>query len=134
MPIFINSLFTYFERTAVADEGREFIESARQSIAIARTELGYAETAFGFAQTLSAQPNLKLAEIARWHYEQSMRHFGSGVTALERARKLSLPAKYRKYVDAKIKKCLDEMALSNKQTIALSALLRNQNAHAPKPS
>jgi hypothetical protein len=125
MPMIINSLFTYFDHAAVAAEGREFIESARAAITNAQTELGYAETAFGFADVESATPNLKLAEIARWHYEESIHGFAQGVKTLERARKLKLPAKYRKYIDSKIEKCLGEMAHSNKQKLALSSLLRN---------
>ena len=127
MPIFINSLFPYLAKVNLDGGAKKFIEDARKSIAIAEKEMNYADIAFAHAGTDSESPNLKLAEIARWHCEQSIKHYGEAVTAFDQAAKLTLPAKYKKYIDLKSKKCLEEMAYANTRKIKFALVLRTAN-------
>ena len=124
MPIFINSLFPFLAENNLDSRSKQFIESARKSIALAEKELKYADIAFAQTDKDSENPNLKLAEIAVWHYTQTIKNYGEAITELERAEKSNLPAKYKKYVDLKARKCLQEMAYSNTRKIALGLLLR----------
>jgi len=124
MPIFINSLFPYLAKVNLDGGAKKFIEDARKSIAIAEKEMNYADIAFAHTGTDSESPNLKLAEIARWHCEQSIKHYGEAISALEKAAKQTLPAKYKKYVDLKSKKCLEEMAYANTRKIKIALFLR----------
>src|SRR4051812_43935490 len=101
MPIFINSLFPFLAENSLDSQAKQFIEDARKSIALAEKELNYADIAFAQTDKDSDNPNLKLAEIAKWHYAQTIKYYGEGVSNLERAGKLGLPAKYKKYVDLK---------------------------------
>ena len=127
MPIFINSLFPFLAENSLDSQAKQLIEDARKSIALAEKELNYADIAFAQTDSGSDNPNLKLAEIAKWHYAQTIKYYGEGVSNLERASKLELPVKYKKYVDLKMKKCLEEMAYSNTRKIDLSAMLRPTN-------
>jgi len=124
MPIFINSLFPFLAENNLDSRAKEFIEAARKSIALAEKELKYADIAFAQTDKDSDNPNLKLAEIAVWHYAQSIKNYSEAVGELEQAEKSNLPAKYKKYVDLKARKCLQEMAYSNTRKIALGLLLR----------
>ncbi|MBS1792475.1 MAG: hypothetical protein JSS81_01405 [Acidobacteria bacterium] len=128
MPIFINSLFPFFAGNGLDAEARQLIEDARRAIALAEKESGYADIAFAQTDPESETPNLKLAEIARWHYAQSLKNYGDAVNLLGQAAKTGLPPKYRKYVELKTKKCLEEMAYSNTRKIVLGVLLRTGSA------
>lgn len=124
MPIFINSLFPFLAETGLDSRAKQFIEDARKSIAVAEKEMNYADIAFAQTGADSESPNLKLAEIARWHCEQSIRYYSEAVTALEQAGKQNLPAKYKKYVDLKTKKCLEEMVYANTRKIRFAFVIR----------
>ena len=124
MPIFINSLFPFLAEKSLDSQAKEFIESARKSIALAEKELKYADISFAQADKDSETPNLKLAEISVWHYAQTMKYYSEAVANLEQASKLEMPVKYKKYVDLKTKKCLEEMAYSNTRKIKLGSILR----------
>lgn len=124
MTNFINSLFPFLAENGIDDKSKNFIEDVRKSVALAEKELNYADIAFAQTEKDSENPNLKLAEIAKWHYAQSIKYYSEAVAALEQASKLSLPAKYKKYVDLKTKKCLEEMAYSNTRKIALGVIFR----------
>jgi len=123
MPVFINSLFPFFAAKNLDSQAKNFIEEARKSIALAEKEQNYAEIAQAHTAQDSGSPNLKLAEIARWHFAQSIKNFSEAVAHLERAGKSDLPLKYRKYINLKTKKCLEEMAYSNTRRIKLGAIL-----------
>ncbi len=127
MPIFINSLFPFLAGASLDREAKNFIEEARKSIALAEKELKYGDIAFIQTDKDSEHPNLKLAAIAVWHYAQGIKNYRDAVTKLEQARKLNLPAKYKKYVELKTKKSLEEMAYSNTRKIILGVLLRTSN-------
>lgn len=127
MPIFINSLFPYLAKANLDSSSKKLIEDARKSIAIAEKEMNYADIAFAHTGTDSENPNLKLAEIARWHCEQSIKHYSEAVAAFDQAAKQTLPAKYKKYVDLKSKKCLQEMAYANTRKIKFALFLRTSN-------
>lgn len=124
MPIFINSLFPFFAENSLDSQAKQFIEAARKSIALAEKELNYADIAFAQTDKDSDNPNLKLAEIAKWHFAQTIKFYSEAIANLERTSKLELPAKYKKYVDLKTKKCLEEMAYANTQKISVSTILR----------
>jgi len=124
MPIFINSLFPFLAEQSLDREAKQFIENARKSIALAEKELKYADIAFAHTDKDSETPNLKLAEISVWHYAQTIKNYSEAVAELEQAGRLRLPPKYKKYVDLKTKKCLEEMAYSNNRKIRLGAILR----------
>ncbi|HVE57231.1 MAG TPA: hypothetical protein VNB22_10415 [Pyrinomonadaceae bacterium] len=124
MPIFINSLFPFLAENSLDSRAKQLIETARKSIALAEKEMKYADIAFAQTNKDSDNPNLKLAEIAVWHYAQSIKNYSEAVNELEQAKRSSLPAKYKKYVDLKAKRCLEEMAYSNTRKIALGIILR----------
>jgi hypothetical protein len=124
MPIFINSLFPLLAGDEMDNQAKQFIEDARKSIALAEKELNYADIAFAQTAQDSESPNLKLAEIAKWHYVNSLKNYGAAIAALEKAGKPGLPAKYKKYVDLKTKKCLEEMTYASERKINLSVVLR----------
>lgn len=125
MPIFINSLFPVLDGAEAMDtENKKLIEEARKSIALAEKELHYADVAFTQTGKDSDNPNLKLAEIARWHYAQTIKYYGEAVESLEKTAEKGLPAKYKKYVELKTKKCLEEMAYANERKIKLGVVLR----------
>lgn len=126
MPIFINSLFPFLAENNLDSRAKELIEAARKSIALAEKELKYADIAFAQADQDSDNPNLKLAEIAVWHYAQTIKNYSEAIGELEQVEKLSLPAKYKKYVELKARKCLQEMAYSNTRKIALGLVLRTR--------
>lgn len=127
MPIFINSLFPFLAEKSLDIQAKQFIETARKSIALAEKELKYADISFAQADKDSETPNLKLAEISVWHYAQTIKYYSEAVANLEQANKLEMPAKYKKYVDLKTKKCLEEMAYSNTRKIKLGVILRTSN-------
>lgn len=124
MPIFINSLFPFLAENSLDSQAKKFIETARKSIALAEKEMKYADISFAQTDCDSDNPNLKLGEISIWHYAQSIKNYSEAIADLEQARKSNLPAKYKKYVDLKTKKCLQEMAYSNARKIKLGAVLR----------
>jgi len=124
MPIFINSLFPFLAEKGLDAAAKQFIENARKSIALAEKELKYADIAFAQTDAEAENPNLKLGEIAVWHYAQSIRYYSEAIGELEQVGKMALPTKYKKYVDLKTKKCLEEMAYSNTRKIRLSVVLR----------
>jgi hypothetical protein len=124
MPIFINSLFPFLAEEGLDNQAKQSIEEARKSIALAEKELNYADIAFAQTEADSEEPNLKLAEIAKWHYAQTIKYYSEAVAALEPAGRRELPAKYKKYIDLKTKKCLEEMAYANTRKIRLGVILR----------
>lgn len=124
MPIFINSLFPFLTGKTLDSQAKKVLEDARKSIALAEKELNYADIAFAQTDAGSGNPNLKLAEIARWHYTQSIKNYGEAVAGLERAGRLEIPAKYKKYAALKTKKCLEEMKYANERKISLGVILR----------
>jgi hypothetical protein len=125
MEIFTNSLFPFIAEGSLDGQTKQLIEEARKSIALAEKELNYAEIAFGQAEKEPENPNLKLAEIAKWHYAQTMKYYGEAVTVLELTAKKNLPEKYKKYVELKTKKCLGQMAYTNTRQIVLEAVWQN---------
>jgi hypothetical protein len=125
MQIFVHSLFPFLAENNLGDQAKQLIEAARKSMALAEKELKYADIAF--AQT-EDQPNQNLAEIAAWHYEQSIKYYCEAIAHLEHAGTLELPAKYTRYVELKTKKCLEEVAYSNTRKIALGAAPRHFHA------
>lgn len=126
MPIFINSLFPFLAGESLANEAKRCIETARKAIALAEKEQKYAEIAFAHTDKDSDNPNLRLAEIAVWHYAQSIKNYGEAIAELEQATKSKLPAKYKKYVDLKTKKSLEEMAYANERKMRLNVVLRTK--------
>lgn len=124
MPIFINSLFPFLAEETLDSQAKQLIEDARKSIALAEKELNYADIAFAQTGPDEEIPNLKLGEIAKWHFAQTIRFYSEALEALARAGKLRMPAKYKKYIDLKSKKCLEEMAYANTRKIRLGVILR----------
>ncbi|MEP6901947.1 MAG: hypothetical protein ABJA66_09365 [Actinomycetota bacterium] len=127
MPIFINSLFPFLAGESLDRQAKDFIEEARKSIVLAEKEIKYGDIAYVQTDKDSEKPNLNLAAIAVWHYAQGIKNYSTGIAKLEQARKLNLPAKYKKYVELKTKKSLEEMAYSNTRKIILGVLLRTSN-------
>jgi len=127
MPIFINSIFPFLSDESLVAEVKQSIEDARKAIALAEKELNYADIAFAQTASDTETPNLKLAEIAKWHYTQTIKYYSEAVACLEQTGKTELPAKYQKYVDLKTKKCLEEMAYANTRKIRVTVILRTTN-------
>jgi uncharacterized protein YxeA len=127
MPIFINSLFPFLAGGNLDIQAKNFIEDARKSIALAEKEMKYADIAYVQTDKDSEKPNKNLAQIAVWHYQLVIQYYSEAVTKLEQARKLNLPLKYKKYVELKSKKCLEEMAYSNTRKFRLGLILRTIN-------
>src|ERR1051325_4015911 len=94
MPIFINSLFPVLDGGAMDMQDKKFIEDARKSIALAEKELNYGDIAFAQTDKDSDNPNLKLAEIAKWHYAQTIRYYGEAMESFEKIDNPGLAAKY----------------------------------------
>jgi len=124
MTNFTNSLFPFLAENSLDKQIKYLIEEARKSIALAEKESNYAEISYTQADTDKELPNLKLAEISKWHYAQTIKYYSEAAVSLESADKLKLPAKYKKYVELKVKKCLEEMAAANTRKIELEALLQ----------
>ncbi len=127
MPIFINSLLPFLTGATLDNQAKTCIEEARELVALAEKEINFGDIAFVQTNHNSEQPNKNLAAIAVWHYAESMKNYSSAVSKLERAGKSNLPAKYKKYVELKTKKCLEEMAYSNTRKIRLGLVLRTIN-------
>ena len=125
----MNSLFPFLAEDSLDNQIKQLIEAARKSIALAEKELNYAEVAFARTDKDSGNPNLKLAEISKWHYAQTIKYYSEAVARLEETGKLELPEKYKKYVGLKTKKCLEAMAYANTRKIALNALRRTPKQH-----
>jgi hypothetical protein len=127
MPIFINSLFPYLAGSSLDSQAKKHIEEARKSIALAEKECKYGDIAFMQTDKDSENPNKNLAAIAVWHYSQTIKNHSEAIAVLEQANKMSMPAKYKKYVDLKMKKCMEEMAYANTRKISLGVVLRSSN-------
>jgi hypothetical protein len=90
---FMNSMFPVFADENLDDRTKKLFEDARKSIALAEKERSYADIAFAETAPDSETPNLKLAEIAKWHYAQCIKFYSEAIEHLEQTGKTELTAK-----------------------------------------
>jgi hypothetical protein len=114
MPVIINSLFPFMTRSLDA-EARTSIEKARETFAAAEEETKFGDIAGSQISSDAGDANKNMVAIAVWHYGRGIKKYLEAFGKFEKALRLNLPPKYRKYVEKKMKECLDRSNFANLQ-------------------
>lgn len=114
MPIIINSLFPFMTKS-LDGEAKNFIEQARETFAIGGEETKFGDIAYRQISQDTSAPNKNMVEIAVWHYGRGIKKYLEAYRQFEKVAMLDLPPKYKKYVEKKMKECLDRSNSVNMQ-------------------
>lgn len=122
MPILINSLFPFTTKSLDA-VARNSIEKARETFAEAEEETKFGDIAGSRISNGAGETNKNMVAIAVWHYGRGIKKYLEAFGRFEKAAALRLPPKYKKYVERKMKDCLER---------GNSVNLRKRNAEGEK--
>ena len=122
--IFLNTFFPTSKTTETDLQAKIFIEVAREAIENAETEMKFGnETENAIIET--GQEDSTLVSIAIWHYQKGIERYQEAIRYLEQAKRFNISAKYLKYIELKIKKCLEKIRFIFTKKIQTEILLTN---------
>ena len=122
--IFINTFFPFANTTETDLQAKIFIEVAREAIQNAETEMKFGnETESAIIET--GQEDSTLVSIAIWHYQKGIDRYQEAIRYLEQAKMFNISAKYVKYIELKLKKCVEKIRVIFTKKIQTEILLTN---------
>jgi hypothetical protein len=103
--IFLQTFFPFSKTQDTDYEAKIFIEAGRNAMKTAETEVEFGDEA---GEALVQENSSTLNMIAHWHYQNSLQQFEKAIVNFEQARRLAISKNYQKYVELKLKKCLEK--------------------------